>query len=336
MTNKCDYLVIGAGSISKRHIENIKALSNKAVIGNLSSSGRKIDLEESGAGVIFNNMEEAIAAKPDFVIVASPSPFHIKHALPFIERNIPILIEKPVTDSLSNVEKEKEILFKYKTNIEVAYNLRHSPAMIFFKNLIDSSFLGTMYSIQAEVGQYLADWRPSKNYRDTVSANKNLGGGVLLELSHELDYLTWIFGPFKDVFCSSRQSNHFDIDVEDNIDAIINCSSGVPINLHMDFLQKEVKRTCKVLGKNGELIFDLKENLIFFNSKEKKSNCVYKDESYKTNDMYLNMIKSFTGNKEDPASVSASFDEGLYVVKIIEAMKHSSEENSLVHIDRET
>ena len=107
-----------------------------------------------------------------------------------------MLIEKPLSDNLKKYEEASNTLLDLNEKIKIAYNLRYLNSMIFFKNFYEN-LLGKIYSVQSEVGQNLIKWRPKKNYKHTVSSNKKLGGGALLELSHELDYLTWIFATFK-------------------------------------------------------------------------------------------------------------------------------------------
>src|SRR5690606_29956228 len=104
--------------------------------------------------------------------------------------------EKPLSDSLESFARAGEVLLENSAKIEVAYNLRFMPSAIRLKELLTEQIVGRIHSVSIEVGQYLPDWRPATDYRKNVSACKKLGGGVLLELSHELDYLTWLFGEF--------------------------------------------------------------------------------------------------------------------------------------------
>lgn len=333
MTNNEKYLVVGAGNISKKHIDNIKRLKRNSLVFNLSSSGRNIDPQSNNADYLLRNFQEAHEHKFSAVIIASPASFHIEHALFFSSLNIPLLIEKPLSDNLKKYEEASNTLLDLNEKIKIAYNLRYLNSMIFFKNFLRENLLGKIYSVQSEVGQNLINWRPKKNYKHTVSSNKKLGGGALLELSHELDYLTWIFGDIQSVFCKLSNTNHFDIDVEDNVESILQTKSGLCINLHMDFLQNKTIRKCKVIGEKGTLDFDLLENKIIHYQENEKIEIIYNENVFDQNQPYIDMLQDFLNPDTEKLNNLASLDEAKYVLAIIEAMRASSKENSLIKVD---
>jgi predicted dehydrogenase len=333
MTNNEKYLVVGAGNISKKHIDNIKRLKRNSLVFNLSSSGRNIDPQSNNADYLLRNFQEAHEHKFSAVIIASPASFHIEHTLFFSSLNIPLLIEKPLSDNLKKYEEASNTLLDLNEKIKIAYNLRYLNSMIFFKNFLRENLLGKIYSVQSEVGQNLINWRPKKNYKHTVSSNKKLGGGALLELSHELDYLTWIFGDIQSVFCKLSNTNHFDIDVEDNVESILQTKSGLCINLHMDFLQNKTIRKCKVIGEKGTLDFDLLENKIIHYQENEKIEIIYNENVFDQNQPYIDMLQDFLNPDTEKLNNLASLDEAKYVLAIIEAMRVSSKENSLIKVD---
>ena len=333
MTNNEKYLVVGAGNISKKHIDNIKRLKRNSLVFNLSSSGRNIDPQSNNADYLLRNFQEAHEHKFSAVIIASPASFHIEHALFFSSLKIPLLIEKPLSDNLKKYEEASNALLDLNEKIKIAYNLRYLNSMVFFKNFLRENLLGKIYSVQSEVGQNLINWRPKKNYKHTVSSNKKLGGGALLELSHELDYLTWIFGDIQSVFCKLSNTNHFDIDVEDNVESILQTKSGLCINLHMDFLQNKTIRKCKVIGEKGTLDFDLLENKIIHYQENEKIEIIYNENVFDQNQPYIDMLQDFLNPDTEKLNNLASLDEAKYVLAIIEAMRASSKENSLIKVD---
>ena len=168
MTNNEKYLVVGAGNISKKHIDNIKRLKRNSLVFNLSSSGRNIDPQSNNADYLLRNFQEAHEHKFSAVIIASPASFHIEHALFFSSLNIPLLIEKPLSDNLKKYEEASNTLLDLNEKIKIAYNLRYLNSMIFFKNFLRENLLGKIYSVQSEVGQNLINWRPK------ISFNKGL------------------------------------------------------------------------------------------------------------------------------------------------------------------
>ena len=114
----------------------------------------------------------------------------------------------------SNQEK-LELITKKRNNCSNDYNLRYNRSLNFFKNSFQTGILGDLHSVRCEVGHYLPYWRTNTDYRKSVSAQKILGGGVLLELSHEIDYLIWIFGSISKVNAFLTRHSSLEIDVED-------------------------------------------------------------------------------------------------------------------------
>ncbi|WP_455272855.1 Gfo/Idh/MocA family protein [Rhizobium herbae] len=328
------YLVIGSGSIARRHIKNLKTIFPNAEVACISASGRALTPEECDADTVFTSLDEALAnCKPDFAIVASPSPWHLAQVRQLAEAGVPSLIEKPLADDFSLALAEMDALRPHVDQLEVAYNLRYLPSAREMKRLLDAGVLGRIHSVLIDVGQYLPDWRPQSDYRLNVSARSDLGGGVLLELSHELDYLTWLFGRFKQVYCVTGQSGCLEIDVEDRVDAVLSRDDGLVITLHMDFLQRVVTRTCKVIGENGTLIWNIATNSVSLLAPENQSKVLFSDDAYDRNAMYLSEIERFSLVAKGELKPLVSLEDALYVLRLVAAMKASARERKSVSIE---
>ena len=326
------YLVVGSGSIARRHIANIKALFSQATVGCVSASGRELSLEEVGADIVYASIEEALGAEPMLAIIASPAPLHVDQAATFLRTGIPVLIEKPLSDSLESFARAGEVLLANSTKIEVAYNLRFMPSAIRLKALLDEQILGRIHSVSIEVGQYLPDWRPATDYRENVSARKELGGGVLLELSHELDYLTWLFGTFNSVYCVASNSGTLDVDVEDSAHAILSREDGLVASVHLDFLQRVPTRICKIIGESGTLVWNLLQNSILLGTANNSEDIIFSDPNYNRNDMYLEEISHFVKVAVGERMPQVSIYQALDTLRLIEALRHSSVTRKVVDI----
>ncbi|MHC8355015.1 Gfo/Idh/MocA family protein [Pseudomonas sp. LB3P81] len=326
------FLVVGSGSIARRHISNLKKLFNPARVLCVSATGRVPSQEEIGADtVVYRSIEQALSEKLEFAIVASPAPFHISQAALLLESNVPVLIEKPLSDSMNTFKSLGAVLHDKRGKVEVAYNLRLMPSAIKFKSLITEGMLGDIYNVIIDVGQYLPDWRPTSDYKKNVSAQKALGGGVLLELSHELDYLGWIFGIFDTAFCAASNSGALEIDVEDSVDAILINKKGLVANLHMDFLQRSPARTCKVIGQYGTLIWDILQNSVTLKDNNSQT-VIFIDAEYDRNSMYLDELVNFSKVAAGRARPSVDIDQALSTLSLIEALKHSAANRQVVNI----
>jgi predicted dehydrogenase len=315
-------LVVGSGSIAKRHLANFRQLLPGAEVACVSASGRSLADGETTATTQLQSMAAAIVWSPDLAVVASPAPLHLKHARQLLEAGVPVLIEKPLSDSLECAREVAPLFALHSDRIEVAYNLRFLSSSRRMKTLIDDACVGRILGLQIEVGQYLPDWRPQADYRRQVSANRSLGGGVLLELSHELDYLTWLFGRFDKVFCIANNSGQLEIDVEDRADILLS-RGDLTAQVHMDFLQRRANRSCKVIGSTGTLHWDLIANRILL-EQPSGDEVLFSDPSVDRNDMYIELLRGFIELAAGRAAPRISLDDGLMVLEMIDAMRKSA------------
>ena len=324
---KC--LVVGSGSIAIRHINNLRHLLPQAEVGCVSSSGRLLAANDTPATVHLISLEEALAWRPDLAVIASPAPLHLDHAVSLLKTGIAVLIEKPLSDSLARHDSLASQLIPWRDKIEVAYNLRNLSSCRAMKRLLAEQVVGRIYSIHIDLGQYLPDWRPSSDYRRNVSANRALGGGVLLELSHEFDYLVHLFGHFERLFCVTRQSGALEIDVEDSADVLLTRPDGTLAQLHLDFLQRKATRHCKVIGELGNLHWDLLLNSIALETSSTQET-LFAEPEYDRNEMYLETLRGFIRMSQGLAVPHIRYEEGLAVLAMVEAMRSSSETGQTV------
>ncbi|WP_445946102.1 Gfo/Idh/MocA family protein [Shewanella sp.] len=315
--------VIGLGNIATRHRSNLKKLYPEATLYVMSASGRAIEDKVSDCDGIVESINELILLKVDLVIVASPAPFHSQHSIPLIEAGIPVLIEKPVTTTLIDAYSIQLAADKYQTPVSIGYCLRYLPSAFKLKALLDDKILGTLYNVHIAIGQYLPDWRPSKDYRECVSANVNLGGGALFELSHELDYARWLLGPLSLQHAILRSSKELGLDVEDIVDVVALTGCNTVTTIHLDFLQRKAHRQCSFIGCKGRIDWDLIRNELILTTAQGKE-ILYSDPEWDKNQMYLAMIEDFVQmiGKNEHRCIELS--EAIATVSLIEEIKQKA------------
>jgi len=328
-------LVVGLGSAGRRHVGIIKELFpdiNIVVLRHRQCD--KNDIDALGLYKCVTSIDKAIETNPQAAIIANPATKHIGVAEKLAHNGIHLLIEKPISDSSMGVQALINICNQNNVILMTGYNLRFLPSLIEFKKQLQAKKIGDIYLVRSEVGQYLPSWRPESDYNNGVSANKSLGGGVLLELSHEIDYLSWIFGPIKWVKSHVSKQSDLDIDVEDSANIILGFKSTdgreLTASLNMDFIRHDTTRKCFVIGEKGTLLWNgINGQVMFF----KKSGTQW-DELYSSKlereYTYKEEIKSFFLSVETITIPSISGQDGLEVVKIIENIKESSNNNSMV------
>ena len=245
-------LIIGNGSSGKKHFNAFKTIRKKINVQNISS--RKFKEEVVTKAKNFN---------PDYIIICSPSTHHFNH-FKIIEKIFSgklVLIEKPLFDKKNKVSK------KLNNRYFVNYNLRYNPVLQFIRNYIKDK---KIYSVVCSCFTYLPNWRKI-DYLKTVSAQKKLGGGVKLELSHEIDYLLWIFGDFKILFSFNKKISNLKMNCDDIL--VLNglTKKKTFISLNLNLFSKEEKREIFVSGDDFSISGDLINNsLTIIKNKKKK------------------------------------------------------------------
>lgn len=335
MTPNC-FLIVGLGSIGKRHLKNLRALQPDVQIVVMRRASELIARAEvpEGADHLVTTLEQALSFSLDAAIISNPAPFHVGVAQQLAEHNIHLMVEKPLSASLDGVEELIATAQERSLVLMTAYNFRFSEAANKFRDCLLSGGIGHPLSVCVDAGQYLPSWRAEGDYRQGVSAKKDLGGGVLLELSHELDYLRWIFGDIETVYARCAKSNELEIDpeVEECVDMLLGFKSGLTASVHIDFIQALPHRSCKVIGTKGTLIWDAVNHEVRINTLDKPMGYLLGISKKQRNDMYLDEIKHFIHSIESSEAPKVDGVDGLAALKIVLAAKQSAQTKQVVKI----
>ena len=309
--------IVGYGSIGIKHYKTIKKINKNIKVSFIRIKNQKKILNKNINSI---NIKDISKFSFDCVFICTPSTNHLEIAKIFIKKNIPTFIEKPVTDDFKKLIKFKD-LFLYAINnkiiINIGYVLKHSNSYKKFKEILSNNSFGKIISITSNCNSNLLNWRKSF-LQSSVSTNKKLGGGVLNELSHEIDYINDLFGNIISVYANINKIKKFNINCEEYADIIMINKNKIPIKLHLDFNSLFSKRFCEVKFERGVIIWEIKKNKItIINNKNNKKTYINKS------DMYKNQIKYFfdliKNKKLDTKNLNNSFE----VIKIINLIKKS-------------
>jgi len=277
-----------------------------------------------------SSVSEAIEFGVQAAIISSPATFHLQQSLEFANEGVHLLIEKPLSHSLEGVQ---ELLRAEKKNNIVAmvgYVLRYDIGANKFKEWLIDKRIGKILHARIECGSYLPNWREGQDYRKTVSALNELGGGALLELSHEIDYLHWFFGDSLEVQAQLNNSGILDIDVEDQVDMLVRSKKNFPISVQIDFNRLHAKRECTVLTSNGELKWNaIKKKVIWRPHNAKEINFEYNSER---DDLYKKQLNYFFQCIESGAKSSVSIDDSIKTLQLIDAAREASNNGAKVYL----
>jgi predicted dehydrogenase len=321
-------LIVGQGSIGKRHLRIARTILPNADIGVLAH--RNLDHVPQFANIVFLGLEEALIFRPHMAVIASPAPFHLVTAQALAQAGTHLLIEKPLSVSLLGARKLINTCKQQGAALLLGYNLRFSDSLQYYRTKLSQGVIGKVLSVRAEAGHFLPLWRPGSDYKKCVSARSELGGGVLLELSHELDYLSWIFGNIEWVKAELSRQSSLEIDVEDTAHLVMGFKSSIngyqtTGTLSLDFVRQDATRACMAIGENGSLRWDgLTGRVDIYKLGDKEWENLY--SSFPSNDStYIAEWRNFIGCVEGADQPFVGGEDGVNVLHAIEAARRSSD-----------
>ncbi len=332
-------LIVGLGSIGTRHARLVRELVPDVQIIVLRHRSCQ-DMQDTGINHCVTSMEEALKFHPQAAVIANPASHHLDVALPLAQAGVHLLIEKPISSTTQGVSELIEVCRARGITLMVGCNLRFLSSLQRFRELLEEKRVGRVLSVRAEIGQFLPSWRPDSDYRQTVSAKAALGGGVLLELSHEIDYLRWLFGEVEWVSAIQRKQSALEIDVEDTAHLVMGFAhetGAVPViaALNMDFIRHDTTRTCTAIGETGSLRWDAVAGTIEFFEPGGNAWQTLFTHQHQRDDSYLAEWRHFLTCIIDGGPPLISGHDGLAVLLIIEAARHSSTTGTIAFIKQE-
>jgi predicted dehydrogenase len=282
-------LVMGCGSIGERHIANLRAILPKARIDVFDSEPARLRAVEEKHKV--NPVKEgAITEAYDCVLVCTPPVSHVKLAIQAVDAGSNVFIEKPLSTTLEGTKELQDLLHRKRLTAFVGYSLRFNKGINIIKKLIDDQKFGKVVHASAYFGQYLPDWRPSQDYRNSYTARKDLGGGIIFDASHEVDYLMWLLGKPVSIQSDYADTDIINVNTEAVADVIMKFQKNIQGHVHMNFVRREYKRTLEVLCENGIIQWSLSDQTVRTFDASSKSWTVL-EAGQPVNDMYVDEMK---------------------------------------------
>jgi predicted dehydrogenase len=311
-------LVIGAGSIGTRHATNAKALGVGSIAVTDPDASRRNQLAGAVGATAFATLEEALAWQPSAAVICTPPVAHVGTALVCANHGCDLLIEKPLSASNAGVAELEAAIAQRGLRAAVAYQLRFHPAILRMRELVRGGAIGALLSIQAEYGQYLPAWRPSRDYRETYTAQAALGGGILLDASHEIDYVRFLAGEMIAVYASAAKLSELEMDVEDTAALIIRFQAKTIGEIHMDCVQRGYSRRCVLIGSDATVRWDAMSGLTIT---AKDGTITTEALVPQPNDTYVAEMKAFL---DGDVAQHASVADGRRVVDVVRAARESA------------
>lgn len=284
-------------------------------------AGRAGEAERRGARVC-RDLDQLAAVRPEAVFVCTPATDHVAGGLWALGLGAHVFVEKPLATGLEDGRELVRIARAQKRVLAVGYMLRFESGLRRLREALGRGEFGPVAFARWEFGQYLPTWRPTRDYRTTPSAQASQGGGILLEASHEIDALLWLFGPVESVYGVMRRQSDLQIDVEDTVSAILEFASRTLVELHLDFVQHGYRRELRVVAARGTAEWRLREGVSYTSEHGDISRLA---EASAVDALYVDEIVAFLAQLSAPGNAPlATGDDGLRTLEVIEAIRESA------------
>jgi predicted dehydrogenase len=316
-------VVVGCGSIGQRHLRNLRSLGVSALHA-CDPDPARADAARAAGAVAHADLDGALGTAPDVVVVCTPPHLHLDGARAALGAGAHVFVEKPLAASLDGVDEVLALAQARSRTLAVGYNLRFHRTMREVKRVIDAGTVGRPLMLRLEFGQYLPDWRPRQDYRAGYNARAAMGGGILLDASHELDVARWLCGEIKAVSAVAEKLSDLDIDVEDAALVHLRFAGGVLGEVHLDSLQRAYARGGKLVGTEGTLTWDFAEGVRLYAAGRGAWEAIRIETD--PNEMYVEEMRHFLASVREGSAPAVSGQDGRRALELALAARTSARE----------
>ena len=326
-------LLVGLGSIGQRHLRNLQALG-VADISAFRVRNRPLQEPHLLEGVkVYTDLEEALAAGQDAVVICSPTGQHLATALVAAEHGCHLFIEKPISHAMDGVGDLLATVEAQGLCVLVGFQFRFHPGLRIIKRLLDEGTIAPVVCAHAHWGEYLPGWHPWEDYRDSYSARADVGGGVILTLCHPFDYLRWLLGEVRVVSAVAGRLSGLELDVEDTADITLQFESGAIGTVHLDYIQRPPSHWLQITGQTGTIHWDNADGAVLcYRADQGEWEKIAVPPSFERNTMFLDEMRHFLGCIAGRAEPLTNLKDGIQALEIALAAKRSAAAGRVIEV----
>lgn len=322
-------LVVGGGSIGERHLRCFLRIKGLKVSACEPDRTRLMNLEEKYTiERYYDNFDDVDFDYFNGVIIATPPNLHIPMATRVAKEGCHVLIEKPLSLNLAGSRQLKEVVKTKRLICGVAYVLRYFPCLRKVKTLLSKNAIGRILSVRAKAGQLFPYFRP--DYKKIYFAKKEMGGGVILDYSHEINYLEWFMGKVNKVSCF-YDTLSLDVETEDIAVMLLRFEANVIGEVHFNAFQKDNTRTLEIIGEDGTITCDLmKGNVGLYRGG--KTDWQYFHYPYERDDNYIRQAENFINAIKGKETIRTNLGEAVETLKVCLSARKSADTGKVIII----
>ncbi len=319
--------VLGCGSIGQRHTRNLIALGARVIAFDPDPDRLRAAAQVGAESA--RTVDELFGAHADVALVCTPPSLHVEGLRAALDAGLDVFVEKPIATTLPEASALVERAERERRLVAVGYNLRFHAGLAEAKRLIDGGTIGKPLLVRAEFGQYLPDWRPAQDYRRGYNASATLGGGMLFDQSHEIDYVRWIFGEVTGVSAVTARVSDLAIDSDDTALLHLRLGGGALAEIHLDSVRRDYRRGCTVEGSDGTIEWDLRSGIrVHRAGHDVEEHRVAPD----VNDMYVDEVRDLLARVASRSTPAVDGRTGLRVLEIVLAAERAAAERREIEV----
>jgi predicted dehydrogenase len=323
------FLVVGCGSIGSRHAANLVALGARHLaLADLDVERARRLAERVGAAAVGGDLARLLGdVRPHAVFVCTPPSSHLAVAAAALDHGAHVFCEKPLAPDLAGVDALLAKAAARGRHLMMGMCYRYHPGPQRLRAQLGAGVIGRVLGVQMWAGHYLPDWHPWADYRREYSAQRALGGGVLLDSIHSLDTLRWVFGEPVEVMGMLGTVSDLEIDTEDVAAALVRLPEGTIVEVHVDYLQRHAESRVEVIGAEGSLV--LAGGALRW---RRAGETAWTEEPVggAVNDMYLAELAEFLDCLESGRAPAVDGAEGRATLALAVAIRESAATGRLV------
>lgn len=334
------FLIAGLGSIGRRHLRNLAALGERDIV--LYRTHRSsLPEDELSAFPVETDLQAALGRRPEAVIISNPTSLHLQVAIPAAQAGCHLLLEKPLSHTLQGVDELVAAVQSGGGQALMGFQFRFHPGLQLISRLLREGAIGRPISVHAHWGEYLPGWHPWEDYRLGYSARRDLGGGVVLTLSHPLDYLRWLIGDVHALWAFTASRSDLDLEVEDAAEIGLRFTDGTLGSVHLDYLQRPPAHTLQIIGAQGTIRWDNANGAVHLfragdltESGEAGSGAGWHTfpppADFERNHLFLAEMRHFLQVVRGEAAPLCTLEDGIQALRLALSALESSRERKLV------
>jgi len=325
-------LIAGLGSIGRQHLRNLVSLGERDIILYRTHKSTLPEDDLEGFPVV-SDLESGLSLEPDAVIIANPTSMHLDTAIPAARAGCHLLLEKPVSNSLDGIKELSTDVDNTGVKVLVGYQYRFHPGLQKVNELLHNDAIGDVISARAHWGEFLPSWHPWEDHRLGYSGRLDLGGGVVLTLSHPIDYLCWLLGEVEELWAFSGNLGGLGVDVEDTAEIGMRFSNGTIGSIHLNYVQQPPQHHLNLVGTEGTINWDYSDGGVsLYRSEEEQWQRFAIREDFVRNDMLLAEMSHFIDLINGLEQPICTLADGIQALNLALAAKRSSAEKKISRI----